>query len=191
MTDLIKKRISENIAQNQSILEDNKLLEYLGKGAKVIIESYRKNGKTFFCGNGGSAADSQHLAAELVSRFYIEREALAAEALSVNTSILTAISNDYTYDSIFSRQIEANGKKGDVLVGLSTSGKSVNVVNAMNSAKKIGLFTIGFTGEKEGPISEICDICIKAPSNDTPRIQEAHILLGHILCELVESGIFV
>ncbi len=190
MNKIIKDRISDNILIMKKILENDKLIGDLETAANAIIKSYKNKGKIFFCGNGGSAADSQHLAAELVSKFYLEREALAAEALSVNTSVITSVSNDNTFDNVFSRQIDANGKKGDVLVGLSTSGKSVNVVKALNSAKSMGLFAIGFTGEKDGPVSDICDICIKVPSDDTPRIQEAHILLGHILCELVESNLF-
>ncbi len=190
MDDLIIKKIKESIEVKENLLKDIGLLRDLETGADAIIKSYRNRGRVFFCGNGGSAADAQHLTAELVSRFYLEREALAAEALTVNTSTITAISNDYSYDNIFARQLEANGRKGDVLIGLSTSGKSVNVVNAIKTAGKMGIFTIGLTGEKHGPIAKESDICLKVPSGDTPRIQEAHILLGHILCEMIENGVF-
>ncbi len=190
MDDLIIKKIKESIEVKENLLRNKELLRDIESCAESIINSYTNGGKVFFCGNGGSAADSQHITAELVSRFYLERKALAAEALTVNTSTITAISNDYRYDDIFARQVEANGKKGDVLIGLSTSGNSANVVIAMKTAKKMGMITIGFTGEKDGPISEICDICLKVPSTDTPRIQEAHILIGHIMCEIIERRMF-
>lgn len=187
----MKKIISENLAVINRLKEDGELLGKIEQVSQTIIEAYRNGGKLLICGNGGSAADSQHIAAELVGRFLLERKPLNAEALSVNTSSLTAIGNDYGYDAIFSRQVMAKGKAGDVLIGISTSGGSKNVVEAMKVAKKNGLATVGFTGESSR--SEICalaDICIAVPSKSTPRIQEAHILIGHIICEYVEKTLF-
>lgn len=190
MIELIKKRINENIDIKQRVIADEGLLRLLEKAAAGIIGSYNNGGKVFFCGNGGSAADSQHLAAELVFKFYLERKALSAEALTVNTSIMSAVSNDAFFDLVFSKQLEANGKKGDVLLALSTSGKSPNVINAVKTARGMGLLTICFTGRDKSPLDEICDLCLKVPSDDTPRVQEVHILLGHILCELIEDKLF-
>jgi D-sedoheptulose 7-phosphate isomerase len=144
----------------------------------------------FFAGNGGSAADAQHLAAELESRFYLEREALASEALNTNTSVITAIGNDYNFDRIYARQIEANASRDDIFVGLSTSGNSVNIIEALVTSAANGLKTIGFTGESGGKMESLCCIIIKVPSNDTPRIQESHIMIGHIICEIVERELF-
>lgn len=190
MIDLIKYRISESINIKHNILADDKILKEAGKAADAIITSYKKGGRVFFCGNGGSAADAQHLAAELVFKFYLKRRPLPAEALSVNTSVISAISNDESYNNIFAVQIEANAKAGDVLVGLSTSGKSKSVINAMKIARKMKMTTIGFTGAKSCPLDKVTDIGIKVPSTDTPRIQEVHIMLGHILCEIVEAAMF-
>lgn len=144
----------------------------------------------FFCGNGGSAADAQHLAAELSGRYYLNRKPLDAEALHVNTSYLTATANDFGFDQVYSRLVEAKGRKGDVLVALSTSGNSPNVVNAVKQARNQGLVVIGFTGQNTSQIDEYCDVLIKVPSTDTPRVQEIHILLGHIICEIVEQELF-
>ncbi len=150
----------------------------------------KNKGQLLFCGNGGSAADAQHIAAELSGRFYIDRPPLNAEALHVNTSYLTAVANDYGYDEIFARLVEAKGKEGDVLFGLSTSGNSKNIVKAFVKGKKMGMHTIALTGQKNSKISELADLCIKVPSEDTPRIQECHILIGHIICELIERELF-
>ncbi|MGC8555054.1 MAG: D-sedoheptulose-7-phosphate isomerase, partial [Candidatus Acidulodesulfobacterium sp.] len=160
--------------------------------SKTIISAYDKGGKVFIAGNGGSAADAQHIAAELVSRFYKERKALAAESLTVNTSNLTAIANDYDFSVVFSRQLEANARKDDVFWGISTSGNSKNILTAINTAKNIGMKIIGFTGGNGGKMAGrgMCDHLIKIPSNDTPRIQENHILIAHIICELVENSLF-
>ncbi len=187
MKELIKKRIAESIEVKKELCR--KELANIEKAARTIISSLGAGGKLLVFGNGGSAADSQHIAAELVGRFKKERKALAAIALTTNTSILTAIGNDYGYDVIFARQIEALGKKGDVALGISTSGNSKNVVEAFKKAKSIGLKTIGMTGVGGGAIKELSDVTIAAPSKDTPRIQESHGLIGHILCELIEEGL--
>ena len=142
------------------------------------------------CGNGGSAADAQHLAAEFSGRFYYDRQPLPAEALHVNTSFLTAVANDYSFEDVYARMVRATGKPGDILIGLSTSGNSPNVVRAFEEARAIGMTTIGFTGETGGKLSPLCDFLINVPSQDTPRIQEAHITIGHIICEIVESTLF-
>jgi len=157
--------------------------------AKVIIEAYRKGKKVILFGNGGSAADAQHITGELVSKFMIDRKGLPAIALTTNTSIVSAIGNDYGYDKVFSKQVEALVESGDVVIGISTSGSSPNVLNGIRAAKEKGATTIGFTGEK-GKLSQIVDIALKVPSSSTPRIQEAHITMGHIICYLVEMELF-
>jgi D-sedoheptulose 7-phosphate isomerase len=154
------------------------------------VNAFKNGNKVLFCGNGGSAADAQHLAAEFSGRFYTDRDALPAEALHVNTSYLTAVANDYSYDVVYSRIIKGIGKKGDVLVGLSTSGNSGNIVKAFETAKEKGMITIGFTGATGGKMKDLSDYLLNVPSNDTPRIQESHILLGHIICQLVEEQYF-
>ncbi|AWK90207.1 D-sedoheptulose 7-phosphate isomerase [Azospirillum thermophilum] len=156
--------------------------------AGLMIEGLRGGGKVLFCGNGGSAADSQHLAAELTGRYLHDRPPLAAVALTVDSSALTAIANDYSYDEVFARQVRALGRAGDVLVGISTSGNSRNVVAALEAARALGLRTVGLTGAGGGRMAELCDVCIRVPSTDTPRIQEMHIAAGHMLCELVETA---
>jgi D-sedoheptulose 7-phosphate isomerase len=169
-----------------------KLTEMAGdvaRTAETLTDRVRTGGKVIFCGNGGSAADAQHLAAELMGRFMVDRVPLAAMALSVNTSTITAIGNDYAYDEIFERQLRGIGRAGDVLVGISTSGNSGNVVKAVEAAKEIGILTVGLTGEGGGRMGEICDICIRVPSRSTPRIQEMHIAVGHSLCEWIEAAL--
>ena len=156
----------------------------------VIVEAMRAGGQLLLCGNGGSAADAQHIATELVSRFYTERPGLNAEALTVNTSSLTAIGNDYSYERIFARQVEAKGKHTDVLIGISTSGCSVNVLEAFGAAKKIGMKTIAFVGKNDLMVRGLADVIIAVPSENTPRIQEMHITVGHIICEYVEKLMF-
>ena len=156
----------------------------------VITEAFRDGHKVLFCGNGGSAADAQHLAAEFSGRFYSDRDPLPSEALHCNTSYLTAVGNDYGFEFVYSRMIKGVGKKGDVLVGLSTSGNSVNILNAFNVANEIGMITVGFTGETGGKMKELSKYLINVPSKDTPRIQESHIMIGHIVCQLVEEGLF-
>jgi len=186
----IKESIEHSIALKQKILTDEHILQTIGTIIEVIEKAFRNGGGVYFCGNGGGAADAQHLAAEFSGRFYFDREPLNSEALHANTSYLTAVANDYSYDEIYSRIIKAKGKKGDVLVGISTSGNSSNIIKAIEKANKMGIITIGFTGEKGGKMNEICNYIIKVPSTDTPRIQEAHILIGHIICEIVEAKLF-
>ncbi|MGC8765994.1 MAG: D-sedoheptulose-7-phosphate isomerase [Brevinematia bacterium] len=187
---MIEERLIESIELKQRILSDRVLIERIKNAAEKIIECYKNNGKVFFAGNGGSAADSQHLVAELVGRFYLERKALRAEALSVNTSILTAVSNDYDFSRVFARQIEADAEKDDVFFAISTSGNAINVIEAIKICKSKGVFVIGLTGESGGKMKEMCDILINVPSSNTPRIQEAHITIGHIICEIVEARLF-
>ena len=168
--------------------------EYIGLIEDIVnitIKSFRKGNKILLCGNGGSASDAQHIAAELSGRFYIDRPPLYAEALHVNSSYMTAVANDYGYDLTYARMVEAAGKEEDILIGISTSGNSANVIKALEKAKEIGMITIGFTGRDGGRIYDICDFCIRVPSEDTPRIQEAHILVGHIICQLIESKLFI
>lgn len=190
MKNHIAKRIQESTETKQRIIETPKLLKQIEETVSVILNSIKQGGSVYFCGNGGSAADAQHLAAELSGRFYFDREPISSEALHCNTSFLTAVANDYSFDIIYSRMIQACGKQNDTLIGLSTSGNSTNIVNAMKKAKELGIKTIGMTGEKGGKLKEIADITLCVPSNDTPRIQEAHIMIGHIICELVEKDLF-
>lgn len=182
--------IKSSIDVKERILNDANLLIKINEAAELIIKTYKQGGRVFFCGNGGSAADAQHLAAELSGRFYFDRPPLAAEALHVNTSYITAVANDYSYDVIFSREVDAFCKEGDVLVGISTSGNSANVLKAFETAKGKGVLTIAMTGESGGKMASISDILINVPSNDTPRIQESHITIGHIICQIVEEELF-
>ncbi len=184
---LIRGRILDSVTTKQALSDQAASLAHV---AEVLVRAYRQGNKMILFGNGGSAADAQHIAAELVGRFYLERPSLAAEALTVNTSSLTAISNDYDFDTVFARQIEALGRPGDVAVGISTSGKSENVVRALHVARERGMLTIGLTGQDGGRLEKIVDYCICVPSRDTARIQEGHILVGHILCEIVEKELF-
>lgn len=186
----IKEIIEDSIAVKNAILADNDIIQNIQLAVEKITESFQADKKLLLCGNGGSAADAQHLAAEFSGRFYMDREPLFAEALHVNTSYLTAVGNDYSYDEIYARLMKAKGRQGDVLIGISTSGNSENVIRAINIAKENGVLTIGFTGKSGGKMKELCDILIPAPSTDTPRIQESHIMIGHIICELVEKNIF-
>ena len=186
----IKEAISESIATKEALLVNEGLLKDIDETVKLIVEAYQQDKKVLFCGNGGSAADAQHLAAELSGRFYFDRPPLFAEAMHVNTSFLTAVTNDYSYEEAFSRMVEAAGREGDVLVALSTSGNSENIVNAIHTANKLKMSVIGMTGDNGGKMNGLCTYHFKIPSNDTPRIQECHMLIGHIICELVEAKIF-
>lgn len=187
----IAKRIDSALSVKEKMLNSSDLLKSIDDSITLILESYKKySGRIYFAGNGGSAADAQHLAAELVGRFYLNRESLNAEALTVNSSSVTAIANDFGYDKLFARCIEGKGREGDVFIGISTSGNSTNIVNALKKCREMGIKTIGFTGEKEGVMDRLCDVTIKIPSVDTPRIQEGHILVGHIICEIVEREMF-
>jgi D-sedoheptulose 7-phosphate isomerase len=174
----------------KSLLSDEKLLGAIGDITTLIVAALQKGRRIYFCGNGGSAADAQHLAAEFSGRFYIDRDALPAEALHCNTSYLTAVGNDYGYDVIYARLIKGIAHEGDVLIGLSTSGNSVNIVKAFETAREKGVITVGFTGESGGKMKPLSDHLLNIPSTDTPRIQEAHMLLGHIVCQLVEEKYF-
>jgi D-sedoheptulose 7-phosphate isomerase len=186
----IKEILQSSIAVKTNVLADNQLLSNIDEAIKLIIATFQNNGKVFFCGNGGSAADAQHLAAEFSGRFYYDRNPLDAEALHVNSSYLTAVANDYSFDEVYSRLVKAKGSQNDILVSLSTSGNSANILKAMKTASSIGMKNIGFTGQTGGSMKDLSDILINVPSKDTPRIQESHITIGHIICELVEAGLF-
>ena len=186
----IEKIIRDSISVKNDILNDEELLRKIHTFTDMLISTYRNNGKVLFCGNGGSAADAQHIAAELSGRFYLDRKPLYAEALHCNSSYMTSVSNDYGFENVFSRAIEAVGHKGDVLVGITTSGNSANVLHAFEKAHEIGVSTIAMTGKDGGKIAAISDLIINVPSTCTPRIQEAHIMIGHIVCELVEKELF-
>ena len=190
MTPRITQSITDSINAKQAILNDSEFLARIEAAAEMITDSLRAGGKIHFCGNGGSAADAQHLAAELSGRFYFDRPPLNAEALHCNTSYLTAVGNDYGYDLIFSRLLKGSAKKGDVIVGISTSGNSKNIVNAYEVAREMGVHIIAMTGETGGKMKDFADILLNVPSKDTPRIQESHIMIGHIICELVETAMF-
>ncbi|HLX66327.1 MAG TPA: SIS domain-containing protein [Puia sp.] len=190
MNEKIKGIIQESIAVKTSVLNDPSLITRVGTIVDLIVARFRAGKHLYFCGNGGSAADAQHLAAEFSGRFYIDREALPSEALHCNTSYLTAVANDYSYDLIYSRLIKGIGKKEDILVGMSTSGNSVNILNAFETAREKGITTIGMTGQGGGKLAALSDHLIDIPSRNTPRIQEAHMLLGHIICQLVEEKYF-
>ena len=188
--DKIKKIIKSSIDTKQSVLQNEGLLKTIAASVDVIVNAFRNGNRVYFCGNGGSAADAQHLAAEFSGRFYTNRKALPAEALHCNTSYLTAVANDYGFDEIYSRLIDGIGEAGDVLVGLSTSGTSANITKAFETAKKKEMITIGFTGKSGGNMKPLCDHLVNIPSTDTPRIQESHIMVGHIICQLVEEKYF-
>jgi D-sedoheptulose 7-phosphate isomerase len=183
-------RIEASVKLKSSLLSNEAILSSLGKLVSEAVKCYKNGGKILWAGNGGSAADAQHLAAELTGRFYYDRPPLSSEALHVNTSYMTAVANDYSFDVVYSRLVQAMGKKGDMLIGLSTSGNSANVINALVKAKELGMITVGFTGETGGKMKPHCDYLINIPSTDTPRIQECHMLLGHTLCEMVEMEMF-
>jgi D-sedoheptulose 7-phosphate isomerase len=184
---LIQEKIIASIKVKQALLKQSRLLAQI---ADELIRAYRAGRKVILFGNGGSAADAQHIAAELAGRYYMDRKPLPAEALTVNTSILTAIGNDYGFEQIFARQVEALGNPGDIAIGISTSGNSPNVIEGIRAAKRKGMITIGLTGADGGQLKNEVDYCICVPSKDTPRIQEAHILVGHIWCELIERALF-
>ncbi len=185
----IRERISESIALKQAILADDHLISIIARVAASCVEAYRRGNRVILAGNGGSAADAQHIAAEFVSRFEFDRPGLPALAITTDTSMLTAISNDYGYEQLFRRQLEANGRAGDIFIGISTSGNSRNVLLALQRCPDLGIAAIGLAGSR-GHIGEHCDLCIRVPSTSTPRIQEAHIMIGHIVCGLVESALF-
>lgn len=186
----IKNIIQKSIDVKSLILKDDSIVNTIDIVCDLITKCFENDGKVLLCGNGGSAADAQHIAAEFSGRFYLDRDPLFSEALHVNTSYLTAVANDYSFDEIYSRLVKAMGKNNDILICLSTSGNSANIVKASQTAHDLGMITIAFTGENGGKLKETCDYTINIPSNDTPRIQESHIMVGHIICEIVETNIF-
>lgn len=190
MQDKIKSIITSSIHTKQLLLNDPVLMGTIEKVTEVVAAAFSAGNKVLFCGNGGSAADAQHLAAEFSGRFYTDRDPLPSEALHCNSSYITAVANDYGYDVVYSRIVKGMGKRGDVLIGLSTSGNSVNIMKAMEQAAEIGMINVVLTGESGGKLRNMCDYLINVPSSDTPRIQESHIMIGHIICELVEKELF-
>jgi D-sedoheptulose 7-phosphate isomerase len=186
----VRKSVEASIAAKQRFLEDAKLLAVIGDVVGVLIQAFKAGNKVLLFGNGGSAADAQHIAAEFVGRFAFDRPALPALSLSVNPSCVTAIGNDYGFDLVFSRQLEALARHGDVAIGITTSGQSPNVLHGLATAQKMGLRTVGMTGSKKDKIAELVEHCISVPASETPRIQESHILVGHIISQLVEEEIF-
>lgn len=187
---MIEDRIRESVDVKLKMLEDAELIKSIDNAANIIIQAYQSGNKVIFCGNGGSAADAQHLAAELSGKFLIDRPAIQAEACHVNSSFLTAVSNDYNFELAYARYVQASGRRGDVLVAISTSGNSANIIEAIHKAREMGLKCICLSGKSGGKMAELADLMIRVPSADTPRIQESHILIGHIICELVESNLF-
>lgn len=190
MKDTIKNLVQASMDVKQKLMQDDRLVSTISDCVEAITKAFQNGNKVLFCGNGGSAADAQHLAAEFSGRFYTDRDALPAEALHANSSYITAVANDYGFEVIYSRLLKGIGNKGDVLVGLSTSGNSPNIIHALETAATKGMVTIGFTGATGGKMKERCDFLINVPSTDTPRIQESHILIGHIICQLVEERVF-
>ena len=186
----INQAIAENIETKKRILEDREILATIEKIGEALVSAFKNDKKLLLCGNGGSAADAQHIAAEISGKFYLDRKPLFAQALHTNSSYLTAVANDYSYEEVFARAVEAMGREGDVLLAISTSGNSPNVIRAVEKANALKVITIGLTGESGGKMAGLCRYLIKVPSADTPRIQESHILIGHIICEIVEKEIF-
>lgn len=190
MNKFIKEQLSESIITKEKILQDEELISLINTVAEKCTEAYRNHNKTLLAGNGGSAADAQHIAGEFVSRFYFDRPGIPSIALTTDTSILTAIGNDYGYEQLFARQLQAQGTSGDVFFAISTSGNSKNLLEALKIARGKGIITVGLTGETGGAMAKLCDFCIKVPSQETPRIQEVHITIGHIICSIVEENLF-
>jgi D-sedoheptulose 7-phosphate isomerase len=190
MQDQISGIIRSSIMTKQAILADPVLMEALEKTVQSCIAIFQNKQKMLICGNGGSAADAQHIAAEFTGKYLLQRPPLFAEALTVNTSYITAVANDYSYDEVFSRMVEAKGHRGDMLLALSTSGNSKNVLEAAKKAREMGMQVVGLTGINGGALAQYCDILLAVPEQKTPRIQESHILIGHIICELTEQALF-
>lgn len=186
----VKSHFEDSIQVKNQILQDKALIELIQKVALITTNAYKNGFKTMLAGNGGSAADAQHIAGEFVSRFYFDRPGIPSIALTTDTSILTAIGNDYGYDRLFARQVQAQGVKGDIFIGISTSENSTNIIEALKVCKEKEIISIGLTGQSGGKMADLCDYCIKVPSNCTPRIQESHIVIGHIICAIVEEEIF-
>ena len=190
LNQFIEKQVRDSINVKKSILGNNEILKLVSKISLEIVKAYKNGHKVLIAGNGGSAADAQHMAGELVSRFYFDRPGLPAIALTTDSSIITAIGNDYSYNRIFSRQIESNGQNGDIFIGISTSGNSKNIIEALIQSKKQGIINIGLTGKDGGTMKHQCDYCVCVPSEETPRIQESHLLIEHIICSIVEEELF-
>ena len=190
MQEIIKNQIKSSVDIKQKILDSPEIISGIENTSKAIISAFRNKNKLLLAGNGGSAADAQHIAAEFVNRFCFDRPALNAIALTTDTSVITSIGNDSGFENVFARQIEALGNEGDVFVGISTSGTSENIIRALHTCRAKKILTIGLSGIFRGPMKDLCDVCIKVPSEETPRIQEAHILIGHIICSLVEHELF-
>ncbi len=190
MRAIIEKAFSDSLAVKRQLLESAEMLSLVEVVAQRIVDSLRAGGRVYFCGNGGSAADAQHLAAELTGRYYRDRSPLPAEALHVNTSFLTAVANDYSYEETFARLLRGWGRPGDILWAMSTSGNSPNILRALDAAKELGMVTVGLTGASGGKMLGRCDYLFRVPSSDTPRIQEAHMLIGHTVCQLIEETLF-
>ena len=187
---IIKKHFIDTIKIKEKLLRDTAILNNISEVCKIFINTFTTGGKIIIAGNGGSAADAQHIAGEFVGRFYFDRPGLPSMALTTDTSILTAIGNDYGFQKIFSRQLKTYGVKGDIFLGISTSGNSKNIIEALNTSKDMNIHTVGLTGNEGGCMKELCDICIIVPSSDTPRIQECHILIAHAICAIVEQEIY-
>ena len=190
MIEYIKREVAASAETKQKILNDESFLRKIAEVGEACLEVYRNDRKTMLAGNGGSAADAQHIAAELVGRYGFDRPSIPSLALTTDSSNLTAIGNDYGYDKVFSRQLEGMGQEGDLFIGISTSGNSQNIVNAFTSAKAKGITTVALTGRDGGKMAEMADYALIVPSNATPRIQEAHILIGHIICDIIEKELF-
>lgn len=190
LKELIKSQISESVSVKEKILNDEALIKIIEEASEEIVNCYKNGHTLLLCGNGGSAGDAQHIAGEMVARFRLERKALSAIAFNTNSSVVTAIGNDYEYNIIFERQVEAFGRDGDVLISISTSGNSESVVNAIRKANEMNIKTISLLGKDGGACREISDYAVVVPSSDTPRIQEAHIMIGHIICDIVERRLF-
>ena len=190
MLSIVKAQVKSSLDVKAAVLENADLLEQITQAAAIVTAAYKNNKKTLLAGNGGSAADSQHIAGEFVSRFYFDRPGIPSIALTTDTSIITAIGNDYGYERLFARQVQALGNEGDIFIGISTSGNSPNILKALEVCKEKGITSIGLTGMSGGKMAALCDLCLKVPSNETPRIQEVHILIGHIICCIVEEELF-
>ncbi len=189
-TEEIKSRFSESAEIKLKITRDDELIRKILGVAEDIVKALKSGNKVLICGNGGSAADAQHIAAELLGKFYMERKALPAISLNTNVSVLTAVANDYSYEDVFSRQVEGLGNPGDILIGISTSGNSKNILKAFKTARTLNIKTVGMTGITGGKMKDLSDVCLTVPSDVTPRIQESHITIGHIICEIIEKEMF-
>ena len=189
-TEEIKSRFSESAEIKLKITRDDELIRKILGVAEDIVKALKSENKVLICGNGGSAADAQHIAAELLGKFYMERKALPAISLNTNVSVLTAVANDYSYEDVFSRQVEGLGNPGDILIGISTSGNSKNILKALKTARTLNIKTVGMTGITGGKMKDLSDVCLAVPSDVTPRIQESHITIGHIICEIIEKEMF-